>query len=82
MGLILLIVVLALFGGINAHAEEQLQDHKQHKEWFLIVPIYHCDSCVSREERLIMPSIEACREIRDLNSGTRCMTEDDEPSRR
>ena len=44
-------------------------------EWFLVLSVMSCGNC-NREVQIAMPSIEVCRVVRDLNSGSKCVTTD------
>lgn len=59
-------------------------------KWYLLMYLYACGSgtpsnnptilitptCENREVRVEMPSIEACRLVRAVNNGSKCLTED------
>ena len=47
-------------------------------EWFLILAIQSCGNC-NREMQLAMPSIEVCRQVRDINQGSKCVMTDSNP---
>jgi hypothetical protein len=75
VALVIILGVWTVHGAQAADAKKQ-----QAITWYLMVPVYNCDPCKNREDHLVMPSIDVCRQIRDLNSGTRCITQDDEKS--
>jgi hypothetical protein len=64
-----------MFASSALAADDTAKKNKQ--GWFLIVPVYNCGECKERQMRIIMPSVEVCREVRDLNSGMVCVMQDD-----
>jgi hypothetical protein len=80
-----LVAVIIMLGMVMVHgaqAADTEELRKRDKQWFLIVPVYNCGECKDRQMRLSMPSLDDCRRVRDLNSGTLCMTQDDEKAHR
>lgn len=59
--------------------------------WYLLFSIYGCQgggidpgivpgACVYHDQRVVMPSLETCRQVRDVNQGSRCMAEQFDPT--
>lgn len=56
-------------------------------KWYLLMYLYSCagggidpgivpGNCGNREVRIEMPSIEICRQVRGVNNGSKCLSED------
>jgi hypothetical protein len=56
--------------------------------WYLILFVYGCNNnqgidpgmipgnCYNHEQRVPMPSLEICRQVRAINNGSKCIIED------